>query len=47
MIEDPYKEGYKAFNRRIEENPYPLFSPEWYEWEDGYMEAEDELFFDL
>lgn len=44
MIKDPYTEGYEAFNRGIEENPYPLFS---HEWDNGYMEAEDELFFDL
>jgi len=39
-----YEEGYEAYIYGIQENPYSIGSDEWYEWDEGWEDAElDEL----
>ena len=37
-----YDEGFRAYGLGIDENPYPLLSNQWYEWDQGWEDAEDE-----
>lgn len=40
-----YTEGYEAFNRgkQITENPYPGMPKEYDDWNDGWLDARDEV----
>ena len=39
----PEQQGYKAYHRNecfIDNNPFPLYSPMYLEWQDGWISAE-------
>lgn len=42
-----YSQGFAAFEigLSVDDNPYPVMSPLWHDWMDGYDDAEDHFFF--
>lgn len=43
-LHDCHREGYTAFNNGVDytENPYRYGSVEWFNWDDGWKDAEED-----